>query len=72
MSEPQLFDDGAHLAGGVIDDNDVATGQVVPPTRLHNAVDNDVSELDDDARLCAVLHQARQLEELAELDASRH
>ena len=69
---PQLLDGGAHLTCGVIDDNDVSTGQVVPATCLHDAVDSDVSGLDGDARLCAILHQARQLEELAEPDASGH
>jgi len=63
---------GAHLACGVIDDDDVTIGQVVPATCLHDAVDSDVSGLDGGARLCAVLHQARQLEELAEPDASGH
>ena len=72
MPGPQLLDGGAHLTCGVIDDNDVSTGQVVPATCLHDAVDSDVSGLDGDARLCAVLHQARQLEELAEPDATGH
>jgi len=69
---PQLLDGGADLTCGVVDDNDVSTGQVVPATCLHDAVDSDVSGLDGDARLCAILHQARQLEELAEPDASGH
>ena len=72
MLGPQLLNDGAHLAGGGIDDDDVTISQVVPATCLHDAVDSDVSGLDGDARLCAVLHHARQLEELAEPDASGH
>ena len=72
MPGPQLLDGGTHPARGVIDDNDVTVDQMVPPTRLHGAVDSDVTGLDGDARLRAVLHQTRQLEELAESDASRH
>jgi len=71
-SSRAVLDGGADLTCGVVDDNDVSAGQVVPATRLHDAVDSDVSGLDGDARLCAVLHQARQLEELAEPDASGH
>ena len=72
MLGPQLLNGGAHLAGGVIDDDDVTIGQVVPATCLHDTVDSDIAGLDGDARLCAILHQARQLEELAEPDASGH
>ena len=72
MAGPQLLDDSAHLACGVINDNDLTTSQVVPATGLNGAVDRDVSGLDGDARLRTVLHQARQLEELPEPDASRH
>ena len=72
MPGPQLFDGGAHLACGMIDDNHVTAGQVMPATRLNDAIDSDISGLDGDTRLCAVLHQSRQLEELAEPDASGH
>ena len=60
------------LAGGVIDDDHIAAGKMVPTTHLCGAIDRDVPGLDGDACLGAVLHQAGQLEELAELDASRH
>jgi len=67
-----LLNHGAEPAGGVIDDHHVAVGEMVPATCLRGPVDRDVARLDGDACLCAVLHQAGQLEELAELDASRH
>ena len=72
MLGPQLLNGGAHLAGGVIDDDHIAAGTMVPTTHLCGAIDRDVPRLDGDACLGAVLHQAGQLEELAELDASRH
>ena len=36
---PQLLDGGAHLVCGVIDDNHVTVGQVVPATRLNGATE---------------------------------
>ena len=68
----QLLDGGADLGCGVIDDNHVTVGQVVPATRLNGAVDGDVAGLDGDACLRTVLHQASQFEELSEPDASSH
>ena len=57
MPGPQLLDGGAHLTCGMIDDNDVSTGQVVPATCLRGPVDRDVAGLDGDACLCAVVEQ---------------
>ena len=48
--------------------DDVAVGQAVPPPGLDPAVDGHVPALDGDADLAAVLHEAGELEELAELD----
>jgi len=70
-----IVEDGQTILANVVASqvqSHIRFGGVVPAARLRDAVDSDVSGLDGDARLCAVLHQARQLEELAEPDASGH
>ena len=53
---------------GQVHHDDVAVGQAVTPPGLDPAIDGHVPGLDGDAGLAAVLHEAGELEELAELD----
>jgi hypothetical protein len=56
----------------VIDNDHVVVGEAVATSCFENPVDRDVTGLDGNASLGAILHQSGQFEELSEFDVSGH
>ena len=67
-----LLDDGAHGAGRQVHHDEIAVVERMTAAGVHLAVDGDITGLDRYARLGAVLDEAREFEELAELDPTAH